>query len=147
MQITDTFTVQAPVADVWSFLLDMERMSRCVPGVETVEALDENTYRGVLKLRLGPLAATFKGLVTLTEVDPPRRLVATVTAEDPAIASTVKSSFTSTLKPLDGGTEVTYEMEINLRGRLAQFGTAVVRGTAKKMTAQFADNVRAQIEA
>ena len=141
MQLSDSFVIHAPPEKVWEFFLDIERMSRCMPGVESVEKVDDKTYRGKLKVKVGPIAATFGGTATLTEVDPPRRLAASVEGDDKASASAVKVIFAATLAAAEGGTKVSYQMDVTLRGRLAQFGGPVIGATAKKMTAEFAANV------
>ena len=146
MQLSDSFLIHSPPDKVWGFLLDVQQMSQCVPGLEAVEAVDDKTYRGKLRIKVGPVAAAFGGTVTLTEVDSPRRLTATVEGDDNSNASAVKATFTSTLTPVEAGTEVAYQLDVNLRGRLAQFGAAVVGATAKKMTAQFAKCVSAKLE-
>jgi carbon monoxide dehydrogenase subunit G len=146
MQIADSFVVGAPPEAVWAFLFDLEQMGECVPGLASVKKVDERTYRGTLKVKVGPVAAAFDGTATLTEFDPPRRLAAVLVGDDKLIASLVKTSFLSTLTAVEAGTEVAYQMEVNLRGRLAQFGTTVVSATAKKMTAEFAQNVRTRLE-
>jgi len=146
VQITGSFTVRAPLEQVWDFLLEVERMGPCVPGVESIERIDHTTYRGKLKIKIGPIAAAFNGIATLIEIDPPRRVVASLEGDDRSIASAVKATFASTLSPVDGGTEVAYQMDVNLRGRLAQFGTAVITATAKKITAEFARNVTTKLE-
>lgn len=146
MRLSDSFTVEAPIQTVWDFLLDVERMSQCVPGVESVEPAGDDTYKGKLKVRVGPIAASFDGIVTITETEPPNRMVAEAEADDKAAASAVKLAFTATLKADGDKTIVSHDTELTLRGRLAQFGAAVMTGTAKKMTAQFADNVRAELE-
>src|SRR5574342_420962 len=146
MQIADSFVVGAPPEEVWAFLFDLKQMGECVPGLASVEKVDEKTYRGTLKVKVGPVAAAFGGTATLTEFDPPRRMAAVLEGDDKLIASLVKTSFLSTLTAVEAGTEVAYQMEVNLRGRLAQFGTTVVRATAKKMTAEFAQNVRTRLE-
>lgn len=146
MIIEDTFILLAPVKDVWDFLLDVETMSQCIPGVDALEALDDKTYRGQLKIKIGPITAAFRGVVTFKELDPPNRLVAVIEADDKASASKIKATFTATLTPHEGGTQVAYQTDLNLRGRLAQFGSAVVRGTAKKMTAQFGKCVQQSLD-
>jgi hypothetical protein len=146
MQIVDSFTVGAPVEQVWAFLFDLDRMSRCVPRVETIAQLDDRTYRGVIRVKVGAIAATFSGTATLTEVEPPQRMAATLQAEDKTVASLVLGAFASTLVPVDGGTEVRYQMDVSLRGRLAQFGTAVVQATTRRMTAEFTQKLRAGLE-
>ena len=146
MQIKDGFLVQAPLETVWDFLLNIEEMAQCVPGVDSVEAIGDDSYVGIIKVKVGPIAAAFNGTVTLKETEAPHRIVADITGDDPTSATAVKAAFESILEAVDGGTQVNYEMDVNLRGRLAQFGSAIVRATAKKMTAQFADNLRAQLE-
>ncbi len=146
MQINGSFKVAAAPDTVWQFLFDVERMAQCMPGVESIEALDDKTYRGVLKVKLGPISAAFSGTATLSEVDAPQRLVALIEGSDKTIASAVRATFTAVLSPAEGGTRMTYEMEVNIRGRLAQFGSAVIGATAKKMTAEFAKNMRLELE-
>lgn len=146
MNISNSFIVMAPVERVWDFLMDLERMSQCVPGVDSIEALDETTYLGKLRIKIGPISTTFNGNMELLEIEPPHRLVAAVSGDDKAKGSSVKATFESTLEKVANGTQVNYEMELNLRGKLAQFGSAVVTATAKKMTAQFAENMKGILE-
>jgi uncharacterized protein len=146
MKIEDSFTLQAPPETVWAFLLDVEHMSQCMPGVEGVAAIDDNSYRGRLKIKIGPIAAAFDGTVTFDRLEPPNHLAATIAADDRGSASSVKAGFTSTLLPVPEGTQVSFAVDLNLRGRLAQFGLAVVRGTARKMTAQFSECVQKSLQ-
>jgi len=146
MQIKDSFLIKAPQDKVWEFLFDIPKLSECVPGIEGVEVVDDKTYRGKLIVRVGPIKSSFSGTVNLTEVDEPNQIAGTVEGDDKSSASSVKASFTGTLKPVDGGTEAAFVVEANLRGRLAQFGGPVINATAKKLTAEFAKNLRAQLE-
>lgn len=146
MKIIDSFTVQSPLNIVWDYLLNIEEMSKCVPGVESVDAVDENTYNGKLKVRVGPISASFNGTVKITEITPTNRIVAEISGDDRGSATSVKATFESLLEEVEEGTKVNYQMDLNLRGRLAQFGSAVVSATAKKMTAEFAKNLRKSIE-
>ena len=146
MQIKDSFVINAPQDKVWEFLFDIPKLSECVPGIEAVEVLDDKTYRGKLVVKVGPIKSSFSGTVMLTEVDAPNRIAGTVEGDDKTSASSVKASFTGTLKTVNGGTEAAFEIEANLRGRLAQFGGPVITATAKKITAEFAKNLRARLE-
>jgi len=146
MIVSDNFFVEAPLQVVWDYFMDIEKVSRCVPGVESVEEIDKNAYTGKLSVRVGPISTSFSGTIDITEVVPPNRLVANISGDDRASASAVKAIFASTLEEADGGTLVSYQVDLNLRGRLAQFGSVVVNATAKKMTAEFVNNLRAQIE-
>jgi carbon monoxide dehydrogenase subunit G len=146
MLIRDSFVIHAPQQNVWDFLFDIPRLSRCIPGIESVEALDDKRYRGKLVARVGPIKAEFDGRVTLTEVDRPNRIVGIVEGEDKSSASSIQATFSGTLTPVEGGTEAAFEVDANLRGRLAQFGGPVIAATARKLTAEFARNLREQLE-
>lgn len=139
MQIKDSFTIQAPVETVWQFFMDFERAAWCVPGVQAFEVVNDKNFKGRLTVKVGPVAANFTGSAELTELEPPRRLVAKASADDKSTRSTVLATFIATLSDVPGGTEVAYEMDINLRGRLAQFGSAVFQSTTKKLTTQFVE--------
>jgi carbon monoxide dehydrogenase subunit G len=139
MLIEQTFVINAPAQQVWDFLFDIPRMSACMPGVEQVEAVDDKTYQGTLKVKVGPIAAQFGGKVTLLEVEAPRRLLAKAEGTDARTASLVSATFGSTLKPIsEDKTEVAYEVDVAVRGLLGRYGQGVMREVAKNMTAKFA---------
>jgi carbon monoxide dehydrogenase subunit G len=142
MLIKDGFVVNAPVETVWAFLHDIPRLSACVPGVEEVQEIEPDVYQGRLRVKVGPLTAAFGGCVTIVERVAPELLAARVEGEDRSSASFVKATFSGRLTPVETGTQLDYEMDLALRGRLAQFGLTVVQGTAKKMTAEFAKRLQ-----
>ncbi len=146
MQIVDSFVVNAPQEKVWDFLFDIPRLSQCVPGLESIEVVDDKTYRGKVVVRVGPIKSEFSGTVTLREAAAPHYIAGTVEGDDRAGGSSVKAAFRGTLSPVESGTQAAFEVEANLRGRLAQFGGPVIAATARKLTAQFAGNLRAQLE-
>jgi carbon monoxide dehydrogenase subunit G len=146
MQIKDSFVINAPQEKVWDFLFDIPKLSQCVPGIGSVEMVDDKTYRGKLVVKVGPIRSEFGGTVMLTEVEAPNRIAGTVEGDDKSSASSVKATFTGTLKTIENGTEAAFVIEANLRGKLAQFGGPVITATAKKLTAEFAKNLRAQLE-
>ena len=146
MQIKDSFTINAPQEKVWELLFDIPRLSQCVPGIESVEVVDDKTYRGKLIIKVGPIKSQFNGVVRLTEVEPPKRIVGAVDGDDKGSASSIKANFSGTLATVETGTEAAFVVDVNLRGRLAQFGGPVISATAKKLTAEFAKNLRAQLE-
>ncbi len=145
MLLKDSFTVPAPVESVWDLLQDVPRIGACVPGVDTLAQTAPDVYQGALKVKVGPISAAFQGAVRFTERIPQERIVAEVDGQDKASASLVKATFTGTLRAVEGGTRVDYEVDVALRGRLGQFGAAVVQATAKKMTAEFARRLQEMI--
>lgn len=146
MLIEQTFNVQAPIQRLWDFLIDVERIGPCVPGVKKVEAIDARTYHGSLEVKVGPIAARFGGKVTLIEIVPPHRLVAKAEGLDSRSSSLVSVTFTSVLTALDDArTQVSYQMDVAVRGPLGQFGQGVMREIVKSTTLQFATCVEARL--
>jgi carbon monoxide dehydrogenase subunit G len=145
MILEETFTIPAPLESVWPFLLDIPRVSVCAPGVENVEQVAPDVYRGLMKVRVGPMAAAFSGQVTILERVEAEKLAVRIEGADKSSASTVGATFTARLTPLEGSTQIHYTMDVTLRGRLAQFGLTVVQGTAKKITAEFARCLQASL--
>ncbi len=146
MQIVDSFVISASQDKVWELLFDIPRLSQCVPGLQSVEVLDAKTYRGNVVVRVGPIKSEFSGTIRLTEATPPHRIAGSLEGSDQKGASSVKALFSGALTPVENGTQAAFQIEANLRGRLAQFGGPVITATARKLTAQFADNLRAQLE-
>jgi carbon monoxide dehydrogenase subunit G len=139
MKLEDTFTINAPLETVWEYLVDIPRVSVCTPGVEEVKQIEPDVYDGLLKVKVGPVSAAFSGRVSIVERLPPERMVARIEGKDKATASNVKATFSADLKPEGSSTLISYSLDVTLRGRLAQFGVAVVQGTAKKMAVEFAN--------
>ncbi len=146
MHIKDSFTINTSQEKIWELMFDIPRLSTCVPGIESVELVNENTYRGKLVVKVGPIRSEFGGLVTLTDIQAPNKITGIVEGDDKLNASSMKAAFTGTLETKETGTEVSFVIDVNLRGRLAQFGAPVVHATAKKLTADFAKNLKAQLE-
>jgi carbon monoxide dehydrogenase subunit G len=142
MILKDSFAVDASIEEVWDFFQDIPRLSACIPGIEEVEEIEPDLYRGVMKVKVGPLSAKFSGQVKVIERTEPVRMVALVEGEDKSSASAAKATFTGEMFPEGEGVRLDYETDISMRGRLAQFGFAVIRGTAKKMTKVFAKNMQ-----
>ena len=146
MLIKDSFVINAPPERVWALLFDIPKLSQCIPGIESVEVLDDKSYHGKLVVRVGPIRSEFSGKVTLTELDAPNRIAGLVEGDDKSSASSVRATFTGTLRAIENGTVAAFEVDANLRGRLAQFGGPVITATAKKLTAEFARCLREKLE-
>lgn len=146
MIIEDKFSIPVPVQQVWDFFVDIPKVSQCIPGVEKVEQVDDQTFTGSLGVRVGPIAANFEGNVVLAELEPPRRLVVRAEGKDRSTASMVSGTMTATLgETAPGQTEVAYQIDVAIRGRLGQFGQAVIIETAKQISQAFATCVQAQL--
>lgn len=138
MKLQDSLIIEAPVDAVWAFILDIPRVSACVPGAEGVNQTEPDAYRGKLKAKVGAVKAAFEGEAKIEEKISPQKLSASFKAQDRALASIVTGAFSVQLTPIADGTQLDYQMDITMRGRLATMGFAVVQQSAKKMTAEFA---------
>jgi len=139
MLIEENFSVDAPKAEVVRFLLEVPRMSGCVPGVEDLHRLGDDRYRATLVVRMGPIQARFQGDVTVDATGAPDTIVATASGRDATTGSVAQVSFSASLiESGHGSTEIRSVSDVTIRGRLGQFGSGVVTGTAREMVRAFA---------
>ena len=144
----ERFQVQAPAEAVWEFLVDPARLAPCLPGCQSLEVVDANTYRVALSVKVGFLSTTQDMRMTLVETDRPRRLVAVGRGEDRRIGSQVDVRSTLELTPAAAGnaTVVHYRSEVKVLGRLGSVGDAVMKVKAAELAREFATRVRSAIE-
>ena len=124
LEITKTFVVKAAPEAVWSFLVDLPRVARCLPGAAIGEKLDERTSTGTMTIKVGPVSSTYKGKVVFERLDAASRTAElTATGQDVRGKGGADLRLTSSLKALPGGeTEVTAVSLVNVTGLLAQMG-------------------------
>ncbi|MBN8966399.1 MAG: carbon monoxide dehydrogenase subunit G [Rhizobiales bacterium] len=126
----------APRDAVWAALNNPEVLKACIPGCETLDVTGENEFQAVATNKIGPVKARFKGKVRLTDLDPPNGYK--ISGEgDGGIAGFAKGGATVTLSDKDGGTLLTYNVEAQIGGKLAQLGQRLVNGAAKKLADDF----------
>ena len=126
----------APRERVWAALNDIEVLKACIPGCESLELVAENEFVAVASNRIGPVKARFKGKVRLTDLDPPNGYK--ISGEgDGGIAGFAKGGAVVALTEKDGGTLLTYNVEAQIGGKLAQLGQRLVNGAAKKLADDF----------
>jgi len=121
---------------VWGKLNDPEVLKVCIPGCETLDLLGANEFQVVATNKIGPVKARFKGKVRLTDLDPPNGY--RISGEgDGGIAGFAKGGATVKLAEKDGGTLLTYNVEAQIGGKLAQLGQRLINGAAKKLADDF----------
>jgi carbon monoxide dehydrogenase subunit G len=126
----------APRDKVWAMLNDPAVLKACIPGCETLDVTGENEFSAVATNKIGPVKARFKGKVRLTDLDPPNGYK--ISGEgDGGIAGFAKGGATVALSDKDGGTLLTYNVEAQIGGKLAQLGQRLVNGAAKKLADDF----------
>lgn len=148
MAMTMTGEVQLPASRevVWDKLNDPAVLKACIPGCEDLTKSGDNQFEAVAKMKVGPVSARFKGKVTLTDLDPPNSYRISGEGEG-GVAGFAKGGATVALAEQDGGTLLTYNVEAQIGGKLAQLGQRLVNGAAKKLAdeffAKFAEAVKA----
>jgi carbon monoxide dehydrogenase subunit G len=141
MAMTMTGEVQLPAArdTVWAKLNDADVLKACIPGCEELEKLSDTEFKAVAVSKIGPVKARFKGNVHLTDLDPPNGY--RISGEgDGGVAGFAKGGATVSLADKDGGTLLTYNVEAQIGGKLAQLGQRLVNGAAKKVADDFFAN-------
>jgi uncharacterized protein len=126
----------APQEKVWTALNDTEVLKACIPGCETLDRLSPTEFTVVATNKIGPVKARFKGKVHLTDLNPPNGYK--ISGEgDGGIAGFAKGGAVVVLAPKDGGTLLTYNVEAQIGGKLAQLGQRLINGVAKKLADDF----------
>lgn len=149
MQIDNHFEVPLPPDEAWKVLLDIERIAPCMPGAELTEIVDDKTYKGKVAVRLGPVALSFAGKVTFEDVDDANHKArAKAQGKDSKGRGGANAIVVFHLQPLEQGSKVLVETDLNLSGSIAQYGRAsgMIEGVATALIGQFAENLKAQLE-
>lgn len=139
MKIEDQFRVGVPVDQAWKVLLDVERIAPCMPGAQLQE-IEGDEFRGVVKVKVGPITAQYKGAARITEADQAGRVVV-IKAEgrDTRGQGNASATVTATLEADGDGTLVKIDTDLNVTGKVAQFGRGVMADVSSKLLGQFAE--------
>ncbi len=136
MTMSGEYQLPAPREVVWQKLNDAEVLKACIPGCEELEKLSDTEFRAVATSKIGPVKAKFKGKVTLSDIDPPNGYKISGQG-DGGVAGFAKGGAVVALSEKDGGTLLTYNVEAQIGGKLAQLGQRLVNGAAKKVADDF----------
>ena len=138
--------ISAPQNTVWSALNDPEILKACIPGCESLEATSDNEMTAVAAVKLGPISAKFSGRVKLSDIDPPNGY--TLSGEGKGgPAGFAKGAAKVRLTPAPEGTLLTYTVEAQVGGKIAQLGARLIDATAKSMADQFFTKFVDQVQA
>jgi carbon monoxide dehydrogenase subunit G len=146
--LQETFEVKAPVADVWRFVMDPEQVAACMPGAALDETVDDRTFLGSIRVKVGAITTSYKGRVQLVEVDEASHAVRMTAEGRESGGGTAKGSMSSKLRSIDTRTTtVDFESTIDITGRIAQMGRGMIQGVSKELFAQFVASAQARLEA
>lgn len=145
MKLSDSREIAAPPETVWAAILDPEVLKQCVPGCQEMTGTPEDGFEATVVQKVGPVKATFKGAVTLSDMTPPESLTLTGEGKGGA-AGFAKGGADVRLEPTENGTMLHYDVEAKVGGKLAQLGSRIIDGFAKKMADQFFANFQQAVE-
>jgi carbon monoxide dehydrogenase subunit G len=141
MELTNTFDVSVPIDTAWAILTDVERIAPCLPGAQLQE-IEGEEYRGIVKVKVGPITAQYKGKATFIERDDVGyRVVLDAAGRDTRGAGNASAIITAVLEPAGSGTHVTVTTDLTVTGKVAQFGRGVLADVSAKILGQFVDNL------
>jgi carbon monoxide dehydrogenase subunit G len=137
MNIQDEFKVGVPVEEAWRVFLDVERIAPCMPGAQLQE-VEGDEYRGIVKVKVGPITAQYKGAARIVEADEAaRRIVIKAEGRDTRGQGNASATITATMAPDGDGTTVGIDTDLNVTGKVAQFGRGVMADVSTKLLGQF----------
>ena len=148
MKLEQSFTVKAPIDEVWAALTDVPRVAPCLPGAEITEASDDGTYQGNFQVKLGPTTAAYRGTLKMESLDEQGH-VATMSGigQDKRGQGSAKASIVSTMTESGGETTVDVVTDFTITGRLARFGRGgMIKDISNRLLRDFADCLQQDIE-
>jgi carbon monoxide dehydrogenase subunit G len=145
MEISDRFRVSTPIDETWKVLLDIERIAPCLPGAQ-LEEIDGDEFRGVVKVKVGPITAQYKGAARLAEVnEAERRILIDASGRDTRGQGNASAKILVTMTGDDNGTEVSVQTDLSITGKVAQFGRGVLGDVSAKLLGQFVERLEADV--
>ncbi|MFQ5911876.1 MAG: CoxG family protein [Nitrospinota bacterium] len=147
MILEGRFDVGTPASKAWDFLMDLDRLAPCLPGLEEVTQSDDRTFDGMIGASVGPMSGKFSFRATILESTPPTELLVRTEGTDSVTKSTVSTNVKLTLAETgDNRTELRYRADVDIRGRLAIVGDMILRAAANVVLAEFAKRFRSRVE-
>lgn len=136
MEIKGEYKIAAPRDKVFAALNDQEILKACIPGCESLDKLSDTEMTAKVRLRIGPVSAAFSGKVTLSDIDAPNGYKITGEGQG-GVAGFAKGGAVVKLADDGGNTVLTYDVDAQVGGKIAQVGARLIAGTSKKLADQF----------
>ncbi len=147
MIIENDFDVAATPAEVYAFMVDPERVCTCLPGAQVTGSRDDGSYDASLTVKLGPVKMTYRGTIAIVESDPEARTATMLAkgAEERGQGTAQATLRMAVAEREEGGSHVDVSADMLVTGRVAQMGRGVMQDVARRMIAQMAQNMEAQL--
>ena len=130
--------LNVPAEKAWDFLIDINKFSTCLPGIDEVNQIDDKTFDGIISATVGPMSGKFNFRSTILESRPPEQMVVRTEGTDSVTKSTVNADMTVDLRRVsDTKSQMDYKADVKIQGRLAILGDMVLRATATLILQEF----------
>jgi carbon monoxide dehydrogenase subunit G len=130
--------LEVPAQKAWDFLIDINKFSTCLPGIDEVKQIDDKTFDGVISATVGPISGKFNFRSTILESRPPEQMVVRTEGTDSVTKSTVNADMTVDLRSIsETKSQMDYRADVKIQGRLGILGDMVLRATATLILQEF----------
>ena len=148
VELSKTFSIRAPINDVWDFMTDIKKVSTCIPGAQYNESLGDNEHSVMLIVKVGPIKSSYRSEVAIKSLDESKY---TMEIEGHGTDTKGKggANMEMTGKLIDNGDEttgVTGDSMVTIQGMLAQFGSRMIEDVSNQLFVQFTENLRTKLE-
>jgi carbon monoxide dehydrogenase subunit G len=145
MELENSFSVEVPIEQAWEVLTDVPRIAPCLPGAKLTE-VDGDDYKGIVKVKVGPIVAQYKGAATFVETDEQaHRIVLRAEGRETRGQGNATATITAVLTPDGDNTQVKVHTDMSITGKAAQFSRGVMAEVSSKLMKQFSDNLAATV--
>jgi uncharacterized protein len=147
LKFQNSCVINAPADKLWQFLTDIPSVARCLPGVEEVNAVEDNKYVGVITIKVGVVKLRLAGKITIEVMDHERRVASMrVEAADQRISGMIQGMLGMNLESVGPEeTKLNAETDVNLFGKIGEFGQPMIKKKADQMMTEFSNNVAGMV--
>lgn len=138
MILDGTIDLHVPVEKAWDFLIDINKFSTCLPGIDEINQVDDKTFDGIISAAVGPISGKFNFRSTIVESKPPQQMIVRTEGMDTVTKSTVNADMTVDLRRVsETESQMDYKADVKIKGRLGILGDMVLRATATLILEEF----------
>ena len=145
MKLTDSRDIRATPQAVWAAILDAQVLKDCIPGCESMVGSVGAGYQAGVRQKIGPVSATFAGVVTLSDIVAGRSVRSSGEGKG-GVAGYARGAASVTLEPMPGGTRLGHDVEASVGGKIARLGSRIIDGVAKRLADEFFARFQARVE-
>lgn len=147
MKLTNAVPIDVPADDLFDFVSDIERVAPCLPGAR-IDGRDGDDYLGSMKVKVGPIVVSYKGILRFEELDVTgRRAVMSAQADEVSGTGAANARIITAIEQVEQGSLMHLDTDLEVRGRAAQFGQGTIQKISERMIKQFADNIESRARA